>query len=127
MAYNILLVDDSGTVRAMIRKTLRLTKLDLGEVHEAANGAEALDVLAKHWIDLVLCDINMPIMSGHELVAQMQSDQLLNSIPVAIVSTEGSEQHIAELRDLGIRGYLRKPFTPEEIGALVTDLLQKEN
>lgn len=126
MAFNILIVDDSGTTRAMIRKTLGLTKLPLGQLLEAANGAEALTLLGTHWIDLVLCDINMPVMDGHELVARMHDDPVLQTIPVAIVSTEGSEERITELRALGISAYLRKPFKPEDVSALVLGLLQKE-
>ncbi len=126
MAYNILIVDDSSTVRSMIRKTLGLTKLVLGELLEAGNGAEALELLRANWVDLVLCDINMPIMNGFEFVAALRGDELLRDIPVAIISTEGSEDRISELEALGISGYLRKPFKPEEIGELVLGLLQGE-
>ncbi len=127
MAYNILIVDDSSTVRSMIRKTLGLTKLVLGELLEAGNGAEALELLRANWVDLVLCDINMPIMNGFEFVAALRGDELLRDIPVAIISTEGSEDRISELEALGISGYLRKPFKPEEIGELVLGLLQGES
>lgn len=126
MAFNILIVDDSGTARAMIRKTLGLTKLPLGQLLEAGNGAEALEIMGQYWIDLVLCDINMPVMDGHQLVARMSDDPVLKTIPVAIISTEGSEERIAELRALGISAYLRKPFKPEDVSALVLGLLQKE-
>lgn len=126
MAFNILIVDDSSTVRAMIRKTLVLSKIPLGELFEAGNGAEALDRLKTSWVDLVLCDINMPVMSGQELVAHMREDDLLKTIPVAIVSTEGSDERIDELKAMGISAYLRKPFKPEEIGALVLDVLHQE-
>jgi two-component system chemotaxis response regulator CheY len=127
VAYNILIVDDSSTVRSMIRKTLGLTKLVLGELLEAGNGAEALELLRANWVDLVLCDINMPIMNGFEFVAALRGDELLRDIPVAIISTEGSEDRISELEALGISGYLRKPFKPEEIGELVLGLLQGES
>jgi two-component system chemotaxis response regulator CheY len=119
MAYNVLVVDDSATVRAVVVKTLHLCGLPLQEVHQATNGREALAVLQAHWIDLVLTDINMPEMDGLELVRAMAADGLLGTIPVVVVSTEGSETRIDELRLQGIRGYIRKPFTPEELSGVV--------
>ena len=123
MAYNILVVDDSATVRAMITKTLGMAGLDLQEIHQAKNGREALDLLQTHWIDLVLTDINMPEMDGLEMVQTMAADGLLRTVPVVVVSTEGSETRIQELRQQGIRGYVRKPFTPEEVKAVVENVL----
>jgi two-component system, chemotaxis family, chemotaxis protein CheY len=123
MAYNVLVVDDSATVRAMIRKTLTMSSLPLNEIYLAGNGREALALLAEHWMDLVLTDINMPEMDGMELVRRMSEDAVLRSIPVVVVSTEGSESRIEELRGHGIRGYLRKPFTPEAIKEIVDGIL----
>lgn len=123
MAYNILIVDDSTTTRAVIRKTLQLTRLPLGTLYEAANGTEALEVMGREWIDLVLCDINMPVMNGVEFIRKAQADEVLKSIPIAVISTEGSEERIAELQQLGIEAYLRKPFKPEEVCEMVTGLL----
>ncbi len=123
MAYDILIVDDSSTVRRMIAKTLGMTGIDVNELHQAANGQEALDLLADNWVDLVFTDINMPVMDGIELVRQMAADGVLQQMPVVVVSTEGSEARIQELQDLGIRGYLRKPFTPEAIKDVVTEIL----
>lgn len=119
MAYNILIVDDSDTVRAVLTKTLRLADTGAGEIHEAQNGLIALEALSKRWIDLVLADINMPIMNGLELVARMKSDEVLRSIPVIIISTEGSQTRIESLRAQGIAGFVRKPFTPESIKSAI--------
>ena len=124
MAFNILIVDDSATVRAMIVKTLKLTQLPLSEVHQATNGREALDVLEEKWIDLVLTDINMPEMDGIELVGRMAENGIMQNVPVVVVSTEGSQVRIAELKQQGIRGYLRKPFTPEDLKEMVENVLQ---
>jgi two-component system, chemotaxis family, chemotaxis protein CheY len=119
MAYNILIVDDSETVRSVLMKTLRLAEVSLGEVYQANNGVEALAVLRANWIDLVLSDINMPIMNGLELVAAMKADKILLSIPVIIISTEGSQTRIDSLRAQGIAGFVRKPFTPESIKSAI--------
>lgn len=127
MAYNILVVDDSRTVRKMISRAIEIAGVDVNELREAGDGEEALRILREKWIDLVLTDINMPRMDGMQLVDEMWSDDLLRQIPVIVVSTEGSEQRIAELWEKGIRGYLRKPFTPENIKAAVESALEVEH
>ncbi len=119
MAYNILIVDDSETVRAVLIKTLRLADTGAGEIHEAPNGAVALETLGQRWIDLVLADINMPVMNGLELVARMKADDAFRDIPVIIISTEGSQTRIDTLRAQGIAGFVRKPFTPEIIKSAI--------
>lgn len=115
MAANILVVDDSGTMRAMIKRTLAMSGLDVGEVYEAANGIEALAQMATHAISVVLLDINMPVMNGIQLVARIRDDERLRNMPVIIASTEGSETRIAELIAAGARGFIRKPFRPEQL------------
>jgi two-component system chemotaxis response regulator CheY len=115
MAANILVVDDSGTMRGMIRRTLSISGLDIGEVFEAANGIEALAQMAQHQIGVVLLDINMPVMNGVQLVGRIRDDEQLREIPVIIASTEGSETRINELLKAGARGYVRKPFRPEQL------------
>lgn len=115
MAANILVVDDSGTMRAMIKRTLAMSGLDVGEVYEAANGIEALAQMATHTISVVLLDINMPVMNGIQLVARIRDDERLRDMPVIIASTEGSETRIAELIAAGARGFIRKPFRPEQL------------
>lgn len=127
MAYNILVVDDSRTVRTMISKTLGLSGIPIHELHEAENGAKALGVLEKAWIDLVLTDINMPEMNGIEMVQRMSEDGILKTVPVVVISTEGSQTRIDQLRNLGICGYIRKPFTPEAIKDVVTDVLENRH
>lgn len=115
MSYSSLIVDDSAIIRKMIRRALSLSGLDLGEILEAGDGRQALAVLDDHWVDVVLTDIHMPEMDGIELVERMALDPLLARIPVLVVSTERSEERIEHLRRLGIKGYLTKPFTPEQI------------
>jgi len=123
MAYNVLVVDDSRVVRTVVIRTLRLASVPLGEVHEAGDGAEALRILDDAWIDLVLADINMPVMNGMELVDEMVKRDLLETVPVVIISTERSVTRIEELKAKGVSAYLRKPFTPENIKHVVDDVL----
>jgi len=123
MAFNILIVDDSRVTRAMIDKTIRLAEVDVGEMYQAANGQEALDVMAEHWVDLVFADINMPVMTGMELIAKMSENEAMKSIPVVVVTTEGSSTRIEELRQKGVAAYLRKPFQPEELATAVHQVL----
>ncbi len=123
MSINILIVDDSKTVQAVIEKTLRLSEIEIGNIYHAGNGKEALELLRNNWIDLVLTDINMPIMTGVELIDEMNRDDLLKTTPIVIISTEGSETRIEELKSKGAKAYLRKPFTPESLKDLIVELL----
>ncbi len=127
MAYNVLIVDDSKIIRAMVSKTLKLSNLELNEIHEAANGKEALECLRDNWVDVVLSDLNMPIMTGMELVDEMAKDSLLKEIPIIIISTDGSTTRIDELKKKGIREYIRKPFTPEAVSEIIEKVLGVAN
>ena len=123
MAYNVLVVDDSATVRAVIRKTLDLAGVEVGEFHQAANGQEGLEALKGQWVDLVFADINMPVMTGIEMVERMAADGMLKSVPVIIVSTEGSATRIEQLKAKGVSAYIRKPFTPELLRGVVDEVM----
>lgn len=123
MAANILVVDDSGTMRGMIKRTLAISGLDVAEVYEAANGIEALAQMDEHPISLVVLDINMPVMNGLQLLARIRDDPRLRDIPVIIASTEGSETRIRELLKAGARGYVRKPFRPEQLRDILTPIV----
>ena len=123
MGYTVMIVDDSDTIRAMLVRTLGMTKLPFDSILTARNGIEALEQLREHWIDLVFTDLHMPQMGGIELLENMQSEPSLNEIPVVIVSTEGSSTRIEELKVKGIKGYIRKPFTPEGIRDIILDIL----
>jgi two-component system chemotaxis response regulator CheY len=123
MAYTIMVVDDSETIRAVLERTIGMTKLPVDTIIKAKNGKDALQKLADHWIDIVFTDINMPEMSGIELVDAMNNHNEYRDIPVVIVSTEGSKTRIEELRRKGVKGYLRKPFTPENIRDIIIETL----
>jgi two-component system chemotaxis response regulator CheY len=124
MPLNVLVVDDSETVRSVIRETLGLSGLELGTVLEAGNGEEALGLLQHEWIDLILADLNMPVMNGLELVRRLHEDDVLKSVPVIMISTVGSKTSIEELRARGVRAYVRKPFTPEQIRKIVREIVE---
>ncbi len=123
MAFTILVVDDSETMRAVIKKTLRIAGLPIFEYFEANNGKEALDILGDNWVDLVLSDLNMPVMGGAEMIEKMSKDGLLKTIPVIVISTEGSQSRVEKLMSKGISAYLRKPFTPELIRDVINDIM----
>ncbi len=127
MACNILLVDDSATVRAVIKKALQLSGVDVGELHEAANGREALDVLDQQWVDLVFADICMPVMDGEEFVDVLRERGALDTLPVVVVSSAGSEPRVSRLREKGVRDYIQKPFTPERIREVVDQVMGVKN
>lgn len=123
MAYNILIVDDSFPMRAVIKKIIRSSGFDVGQIYEAANGREALKVLNEEWLDLVLTDYNMPDMNGLELLEEMKKNESFRSIPVVMVTTEGSRQRVEEFMEKGAADYIRKPFTPEEIKQKLSQIM----
>ncbi len=123
MGHDILIVDDSATIRAMIKKAIGMIGLDVGEIYQAANGMEALAQMADHQMAAVIADINMPVMNGVQLVSSMRRHGSLKETPVIIVSTEGSDQRIAELEGQGIAGYIRKPFRPEQLREVLEPIL----
>lgn len=127
MGFNVLIVDDSDTVRAVIIKTLSVAEIPVNEIYQAANGQQALDILAGNWVDLVFADINMPVMTGIEMVERMAADGLLQTIPVVIVSTEGSRTRIEDLKGKGVSAYIRKPFTPELLKQVVDMVMGNSN
>ena len=115
MSYNVLIVDDSFPMRAVIKKTVKASGFNVGKFCEACNGKEALGILKEEWLDLVLTDYNMPDMNGLELISTMKADEILKTIPVVVITTEGSQQRMKEFMEMGAAEYIQKPFTPEEI------------
>jgi two-component system, chemotaxis family, chemotaxis protein CheY len=114
MAFNVLVVDDSAVMRQMVVRTLKMSGLPLGTVLEAANGEEGLSVLQEQWVDLLLLDINMPVMNGEEMLRRVRASPETEALPVIVVSTEGSETRLAALHELGA-SIVRKPFAPETL------------
>ncbi len=123
MSYRVLIVDDSAVLRQMVKRALTISGLPVDPIHEANNGQEALAILRETWIDIVFADINMPVMSGAELLKTMSRDSTLANTPVVIVSSEHSEKRIEEMKALGARAFLVKPFRPETIKGVFCEVL----
>jgi len=119
MAKNVLLVDDSSTMRKIISRSLRQAGLDFGEIYEAGDGQEALAMLEKESIDIVLSDINMPNMNGIEFLREKGNRPAIKDIPVFMISTETGEDIIGEAKSLGAIGALKKPFTPDKVNEVL--------
>lgn len=117
----ILVADDSPTMRSLIVSTL--DALEEFELIEATNGFEAMRALPREKVDLVLTDINMPDINGLELIRFVRSNPLYKETPLIIISTEGSDKDREKGLALGADAYLVKPFKPEDLQQLVTDIL----
>ena len=123
MGFNVLIVDDSSSMRSVIKKTIEMSGFDVGRFFEGANGLEALAVLDKEWMDIILTDINMPEMDGVSFLKALQEQDILSTTPVIVVTTEGRKEKIDELLGLGARTCIKKPFRPEEIKKAMMDVL----
>jgi len=123
MAYSILIVDDSEIIRSMIARTITLAKLPVQAFHQAPNGALAIEILEKEWIDIVFTDLNMPIMNGFDLIKTMKDSVVMNDIPVVVITTEGNTDRLDQLKIIGARECLKKPFTPEQIRDVIVSTL----
>lgn len=118
-----LIVDDSSVMRKIVERALRQAGLEALVVHEAGSGAEGLEVLKTRTVDLILSDINMPIMDGLEFLRQIRAQDLAQGVPVVMITTESSEEHVKQAIQAGARGYIRKPFTAEQVKERVLPLL----
>lgn len=121
----VLIVDDSSVMRKIIERSLRQAGFNVSQVLEAANGVDALHVLGKNTVELVLVDINMPVMDGLEFMRQAKSTGAAKHAAVVMITTEGSESHVVKALALGARGYIRKPFTPDQLKEHVLPLLSE--
>lgn len=119
-----LIVDDSSVMRKIIERSLRQAGLGITAVLEAAHGADALTLLAENRVDLILCDINMPVMNGLEFVKQLSGIENARGVPIVMITTEGSESQVVQALAAGARGYIRKPFTAEQVKEHVLPLLR---
>ena len=124
MAGNVLIVDDSPSMRKVIRRVLMLSGFEIGVCLEAGDGLEALAVLEQETIDIVMTDINMPNMDGEQLLERLAADPRFNEIPVMVISTDRSELRLHRMIALGAKGYVTKPFTPEALGAAMAGLME---
>jgi two-component system chemotaxis response regulator CheY len=118
-----LIVDDSSVMRKIVERSLRQAGINLTHVFEAGNGAEALSLLAATQVDLILCDINMPVMDGLEFIKNLFGVENARGVPVVMITTEGSEAHVVQALSYGARGYIRKPFTTDQVQEHVIPVL----
>lgn len=123
MNYRILIVDDSPLIRAVISRAVQQIGISKDGIREAGNGQEALDALATETADLILLDLNMPVMDGRAFMAAKNATADIKEIGVIVVTTEGNAKRLHELRDLGVHGFLHKPFEPEALRTLVGEVL----
>jgi two-component system chemotaxis response regulator CheY len=124
MDSDVLVVDDSAAIRKILTRVLRQTGMAIQTIHEAGDGQEALALMAQHRIDLVLSDINMPKMDGLQLLASLKASPQWQCIPVVMITTEGGETKVAEAVRLGAAGYVRKPFTADQIKEKLVGILE---
>ena len=123
---NILIVDDSAMMRAMIKRVLGMTNVPIGAIYEAGDGAEALEVLERHDVDVLFTDINMPVMNGTELLRTVAADPRWRSISRVIISTDGSASRRGEAAHLDVRCDLEKPLSPEVIRDVLTAVADRD-
>lgn len=123
MAMDVLIVDDSAAIRKILQRVLRQTEMPIGNIHEAGDGVEALAMLSANKVGLVLSDINMPNMDGLEFLSKLKSDAANKDLPVIMITTEGNQNKVMEAVNLGASGYVRKPFTTEQIKEKLTGLI----
>ena len=112
---DVMIVDDSAAIRKILQRVLVQAEVPIGKVHEAGDGAEALEKLKTAKVGLILSDINMPTMDGIEFLSRCKADEVLKSVPILMVTTEGSQARVLQALELGAAGYVRKPFTAEQI------------
>jgi two-component system, chemotaxis family, chemotaxis protein CheY len=123
MAVDVLIVDDSAAIRKILHRVLMQAEVPLGQVFEAGDGLEAIETLKTKSVNLILSDINMPNMDGLQLLGQIKANAAWNSMPVIMITTEGSQAKVMEAVQLGAAGYVRKPFTAEQIKEKLVGLI----
>jgi len=114
MSVNVLVVDDSGVMRSMVIRSLQMAGMDIGEVYQACNGQEGLDILKAEDVDIAFIDITMPVMDGMEMIEHIRRGGHKPDIPIVVISTEGSTERIDRIEDYGAK-FIHKPFTPEKV------------
>lgn len=119
---NVLIVDDSATMRALLYRVIGLADLPIGAIYQAPNGAEALKVLETQSIQAVFTDVNMPVMNGMELLREMAERPEWEDVLRIVISTDGSRLRREEARDLKVSLYVEKPFRPEVVRDVLSQI-----
>lgn len=123
MPVDVLIVDDSAAIRKILQRVLAQANLGVGTVIEAADGREALDAVKQQPVGLILSDINMPNMDGLQFLGELRSHEQWKHVPVLMISTEGSQTKVMEAVQLGAQGFVRKPFTADQIKEKLAGIL----
>jgi two-component system chemotaxis response regulator CheY len=123
MGLNVLIVDDSVAIRMILGRALRRTTLSLDRIFEAGDGCAAIEILKKETINVILSDINMPNMDGMQLLVELKANEQWAQVPVLMISTESSQTKVMEALRLGAKGFIRKPFEPDQIHDKLTSFL----
>jgi two-component system chemotaxis response regulator CheY len=123
MALDVLIVDDSAAIRKILHRVLVQADVPLGKVHEASDGNEALEKLKVERVGLILSDINMPNMDGIEFLTRVKADAAFKDVPMIMVTTEGSQAKVMQALELGAVGYVKKPFTADQIKEKLTGII----
>jgi two-component system chemotaxis response regulator CheY len=118
---NVLIVDDSSTMRKIISRSLRQAGLPIDDIYEAGDGIEGLNALSGNKVDLILSDINMPNMDGLEFIKAVRANG--NTVPIVMITTEGGEDIIKEAVSSGASASIKKPFTPDQLNEKLGGLL----
>jgi two-component system chemotaxis response regulator CheY len=124
MGNNVLLVDDSSTMRKIVGRSLRQAGIEFDNIYEAADGLQALEVLEKESVDIVLSDINMPNMDGISFLREKANRPNIKGIPVFMISTETGDDIIGEAKSLGAVGAIKKPFTADMVNEVLGPFLK---
>jgi two-component system, chemotaxis family, chemotaxis protein CheY len=124
---DVLIVDDSAAIRTILKQVLGQPDLLLGEIHEAADGIRAVEMLRVRRYGLILSDLNMPRMDGLQLLAWIRETEHLRNVPVIMITSEGTQAKVLEAVKLGATGYLRKPFTAKQVKEKVAAILHLQN
>jgi two-component system chemotaxis response regulator CheY len=120
---DVLIVDDSAAIRKILRRVLQQADIPLGAVYEAGDGMEGLEHLKKARVQLILSDINMPNMDGLQFLTAVKANPEWKDVPVVMITTEGSQAKVLEAVERGAVGYVRKPFTAEQIKEKLTGIV----
>jgi two-component system, chemotaxis family, chemotaxis protein CheY len=120
---DVLIVDDSAAIRKILRRVLQQAEIPLGQVFEAGDGVEAVESLKRQKVQLILSDINMPNMDGLQFLSHVKNSAEWKDVPVVMITTEGSQAKVLEAVQLGACGYVRKPFTAEQIKEKLTGVI----
>ena len=115
MAYRVMIVDDSPSMRTFVRRVIDLSGFEVDTCLNAANGVQGLALLEQQAVDIILTDINMPEMNGEEFLRRLEEHERYRAIPVVVISTDATENRMQRMLQLGAKGYIAKPFSPEAL------------